>query len=70
MPTLNAPRLIANTLPRRGRASFSPVRRTLDHAAADSKAPSQSRDASRDPFRITDRALDHVVDRLLAELTW
>ena len=66
MKTQSSARLIANTLPARGK-DFNPVRRELGRAGIEQRS---GREGKRDPFAIKDRTMEQVVDCLLKELSW
>lgn len=59
-------RLIANTLPCRGK-DFEPIRRDLGSAGVPKHTHSVTKS---DPFAIQARTIDQVVDCLLKELSW
>ena len=66
MKTQSSPRLIANTLPSRGK-ELKTVRRDLGR---DGINPKSNRGEKNDPFAIKDRTMDQVVECLLKELSW
>jgi hypothetical protein len=66
MNTQTSTRLIANTLPERGK-DFRVMHRTLGRAGAEPKTGGERKG---DPFSIKDRTMDQVVACLLRELSW
>jgi hypothetical protein len=66
MKTQTSARLIANTLPARGR-DFRVVHRSLGRAGAEPKTRGERKS---DPFSIKDRTMDQVIECLLKELSW